>query len=160
MRPARARHDGESSASGPWKREIYSLAYLAGADRPPVRRAEFSSGLRKRVSLQEQDKIPGLPGIFRRQVGQVRGGRECVLPREALCRRTGRASRGNLGHRGQPGAWYRTECRSRNPSAGELSAGRSGRSGKPLRSGNCRTRRHYGQPDRTERYGPAGSAGM
>lgn len=42
-------------------------------------------------------------------------------------------------HRGQPGARYRTECRSRNPFAGELSAGRSGRSGKPLRSGNCRT---------------------
>lgn len=63
-------------------------------------------------------------------------------------------------HRGQPGAWYRTECRSRNPSAGELSAGRSESSGRPLRSGNCRTRRHYGQPDRTERYGPAGSAGM
>ena len=74
------------------------------------------------MSLQEQAKIRRLPGIFRRQVGQIRGGRECVLPREALCRRTGRASRGNLGHRGLPGAWYRTECRSRNPSAGELSA--------------------------------------
>lgn len=63
-------------------------------------------------------------------------------------------------HRGQPGARYRTECRSRNPFAGELSAGRSGRSGKPLRSGNCRTRRHYGQPDRIFLSGPAGSAGV